>query len=61
MFHYDSHQTSVFINPNEEPRGIKVSSATCKNPQLADTTNRANECMLSVLLLQSAMFYNLTT
>lgn len=58
---YDSHQTPVLINHNEEPTGIKVSSATSKKPQLADITNRANERMLSVLLFQSAMFCNLTT
>lgn len=39
----------------------KRSSATFKNPQPADTTNRANERILSVLLFKSAMFCNLTT
>lgn len=58
---YDSYQTPVYISHNEEPTGIKRSSATFRNPQLADTTNRANERILSVLLFKSAMFCNLTT
>lgn len=48
---YDSHQAPVLTCCSEEPTGTKRSSTTMgkafMNPQLADTTNRANERILS--------------